>query len=324
MLSDSFSRQFSYLRLSLTEVCNFKCNYCLPDGYHCDTPKSELKLSEIALLARCFADLGTNKIRLTGGEPSLRKDLVEVIEICSQTEGIEHLAMTTNGFKLAKHAKQWRQAGLNHINISVDSLDPRQFAAITGTNSFVKVMAGVDEALNQGFRSIKLNAVLIKQLAKHGFEQYLNWIKHRPVEVRFIEVMEIGANPEYFEQHHIAGTGFKQQLLSRGWQAQIRAHNAGPAEVFYHPDYAGKVGLIMPYAKDFCSTCNRLRVSSQGRLHLCLFGEEGIELRDLLNSPLQQAALTQRIEQALLSKKGTHFLHDGNTGATPHLASIGG
>ncbi|UPW20407.1 GTP 3',8-cyclase MoaA [Agarivorans sp. TSD2052] len=324
MLSDSFDRKFFYLRLSLTDVCNFKCDYCLPDGYHCETPHANLSLSEIELLARCFAKLGTNKIRLTGGEPSLRKDLVEVMQICSQTEGIKQLAMTTNGFKLASHAKRWKEAGLSHVNVSVDSLDPRQFELITGTKTFSKVMRGVDEALNQGFEAVKLNAVLIKHMAETNFIKYLEWIKHRPVEVRFIELMQMGDHPEYFEQHHIAGDGFKTLLLRQGWEQQIRAHNAGPAQVFHHPDYAGKIGLIMPYSNDFCASCNRLRISSLGKLHLCLFGEEGVDLRDLLSNSAQQDQLMQRIETALQTKKVSHFLHDGNTGATPHLASIGG
>ncbi|WP_427981777.1 GTP 3',8-cyclase MoaA [Agarivorans sp.] len=324
MLSDAFNRQFFYLRLSLTDECNFKCNYCLPDGYHCEAPKQNLSLSEIERLAASFASLGTNKIRLTGGEPSLRKDLTEVMEICANTPGIKQLAMTTNGFRLASQAKRWKQAGLSHINVSVDSLDPRQFELITGTKTFTKVMAGIDEALNQGFSAVKLNAVLLKAEAQQTFEKYLQWIKQRPVEVRFIELMQMGERPEYFAQHHINGAGFKQYLLREGWEQQIRAHNAGPAQVFHHPDYAGKIGLIMPYAKDFCATCNRLRVSSQGKLHLCLFGEEGVELRDLLQQPEQQAALCQRIESALQTKKVSHFLHQGNTGATPHLASIGG
>ncbi|GDY25733.1 MULTISPECIES: GTP 3',8-cyclase MoaA [unclassified Agarivorans] len=324
MLSDSFSRKFFYLRLSLTDVCNFKCNYCLPDGYHCDTPHTNLSLSEIEQLATCFSRLGTNKIRLTGGEPSLRKDLVDVMNICSNTTGIKQLAMTTNGFKLATHAKRWKEAGLTHVNVSVDSLDPRQFELITGTKTFEKVMAGVDEALAQDFTAVKLNAVLIKHMAKQNFRKYLDWIKDRPVEVRFIELMQMGDHPEYFDKHHIAGDGFKQLLLNEGWEQQISAHNAGPAQVFHHSDYAGKIGLIMPYSKDFCASCNRLRVSSQGKLHLCLFGEEGVDLRDLLQDPIQQAQLSQRIETALQTKKVSHFLHDGNTGATPHLASIGG
>ncbi|BEU03136.1 cyclic pyranopterin monophosphate synthase [Agarivorans sp. OAG1] len=324
MLSDSFSRKFFYLRLSLTDECNFKCNYCLPDGYHCETPHSNLNLSEIAQLAECFAKLGTNKIRLTGGEPSLRKDLVEIMEVCANTKGIQQLAMTTNGFKLANNAKRWRDAGLTHVNVSVDSLDPRQFELITGTKTFTKVMAGIDAALEQDFTAVKLNAVLIKQMAQQNFRKYLEWIKDRPVEVRFIELMQMGDQPDYFHKHHVAGSGFKQLLLNEGWEQQIRAHNAGPAQVFQHPDYAGKIGLIMPYSKDFCATCNRLRVSSQGKLHLCLFGEEGVELRDLLQNPSQIDVLSKRIEDALQTKKVSHFLHDGNTGATPHLASIGG
>ncbi|ART79521.1 GTP 3',8-cyclase MoaA [Oceanisphaera avium] len=323
-LKDAHARKFQYLRLSITDVCNFKCQYCLPDGYMPDGRKSFLTVSEIAHLTRGFAAMGTTKVRLTGGEPSLRKDFTHIIETVANTSGIEKVAMTTNGYRMAKFASQWREAGLDAINVSVDSLDPRMFHQITGQNRFHEVMAGIDAALEAGFKQVKVNAVLMRGLNDNGLGQFLAWIKDNPIQLRFIELMQTGEMDELFARHHVRGSVIKEQLLQQGWQQKLRAHNDGPAEVFVHGDYCGEIGLIMPYAKDFCATCNRLRVSSLGKLHLCLFGDYGVDLRDLLSDASQITALQVRLQEALLDKKATHFLHQGHSGMTPHLASIGG
>ena len=158
----------------------------------------------------------------------------------------------------------------------------------------------------------------------HQLDTFLNWIQHRPIQLRFIELMETGEGSELFRKHHISGQVLRDELLRRGWIHQLRQRSDGPAQVFCHPDYAGEIGLIMPYEKDFCATCNRLRVSSIGKLHLCLFGEGGVNLRDLLEDDTQQQALEARISAALREKKQTHFLHQNNTGITQNLSYIGG
>ncbi|WP_319781574.1 GTP 3',8-cyclase MoaA [Oceanisphaera sp. IT1-181] len=323
-LEDAFARKFQYLRLSITDVCNFKCQYCLPDGYKPEGRKSFITVAEIARLTRAFAAMGTSKVRLTGGEPSLRKDFTQIIETVANTPGIEKVAMTTNGYRMAKFAKEWRQAGLTAINVSVDSLDPRMFHQITGQNRFHEVMAGIDAAVEAGFTQVKVNAVLMRGLNDGDLGQFLGWIKHNPIQLRFIELMKTGEMDELFDRHHVRGAVIKAQLLQQGWQQKIRAFNDGPAEVFYHPDYQGEIGLIMPYSKDFCASCNRLRVSSLGKLHLCLFGDYGVDLRDLLTDDSQIGSLQQRLSDALVDKKATHFLHEGHSGMTPNLASIGG
>ncbi len=150
------------------------------------------------------------------------------------------------------------------------------------------------------------------------------WIQPRRIQLRFIELMETGEGSDLFRRHHLSGMVLRDELLRRGWIHQIRQRSDGPAQVFCHPDYAGEIGLIMPYEKDFCATCNRLRVSSVGKLHLCLFGEGGVDLRDLMAEDQQQAALEARIAEALTHKKQTHFLHQGNTGITQNLSYIGG
>lgn len=323
---DKFQRKFYYLRLSITDVCNFKCTYCLPDGYKPSGQKNSsfLSLPEIKRVVTAFADCGTSKVRITGGEPSLRKDFTQIIETVAQTKGIKKVATTTNGYRMAKQVDAWQNAGLTNINVSIDSLDPRMFHQITGENKFTEVMAGIDRAFEVGYEQIKVNVVLMKDLNHNQLPAFLNWIKDRPIQLRFIELMQTGEMDELFQRHHVSGVAIRNQLIANGWILKVRAANDGPAQVFVHPDYQGEIGLIMPYEKDFCQSCNRLRVSAVGKLHLCLFGEQGVELRDLLQQDEQESQLIERIQTQLENKSISHFLHDGNSGMTPHLASIGG
>ncbi|TMM47879.1 GTP 3',8-cyclase MoaA [Colwellia ponticola] len=323
MLTDNFGRRFSYLRLSITDVCNFSCTYCLPDGYQCDQPRDFLSLTEIQRIATAFAELGTEKIRITGGEPALRKDLPDIIRLCKETAGIKKVAITSNGFKLPEHLPQWLDAGIDAINISIDSLDPRKFHAITGHDKLETILKGIDMAVADGRASVKVNTVLMREYSGKDIQSYLNWLKDTPITLRFIELMQTGDNKEFFDAQHVQGARIKQNLILDGWLPVIQHKSAGPAQEFYHPDYQGKVGLIMPYSKDFCNSCNRLRISSSGKLHLCLFGDEGLSLREELQSD-DSAPLQAKIVSLLGDKKATHFLHEKLTGATKHLAMLGG
>ncbi len=324
-LVDPFQRQYYYLRLSITDQCNFRCNYCLPDGYRPEANKPQfLSLSEIDYLARAFAAMGTEKIRITGGEPTLRKDFLPIAETLAQIDGIRQLALTTNGYRMAKDVAAWKAAGITSINVSVDSLDPKMFHQITGINKFDEVMRGIDLAFEVGYQKVKVNSVLMKDVNDSEFSQFLAWIKDRPIQMRFIELMQTGEMDGFFQRHHLSGQLLADKLLENGWQLQQKSRTDGPAKVFRHADYRGEIGLIMPYEKDFCASCNRLRVSAKGKLHLCLFGEEGIELRDLLQSAEQQPLLQARIFAALQGKREHHYLHQGDSGVRAHLASIGG
>lgn len=328
-LQDNFGRRFHYLRMSVTDVCNFKCTYCLPDGYQPvgkgkDRKHQFLDLLEIEHLVSAFADVGTQKIRITGGEPTLRRDFTDIVRLVADNDKIKTLATTTNGYRLAQHAQEWYDAGLRRINVSVDSLDPRMFHQITGENKFDAVMRGIDAALEAGFERVKVNAVLLKDLNDKDLPKFLNWIKHTPIDLRFIELMETGLGRDYFQAHHLAGNRIRQYLENQGWHYDQPSVEDGPARNFSHQDYQGRIGLIMPYEKNFCASCNRLRVSANGKLHLCLFTESGMDLRDLLQSPQQKPQLIERLQQQLHQKKETHFLHQGVTGVTQHLASIGG
>ncbi|MEI6897345.1 MAG: GTP 3',8-cyclase MoaA [Psychromonas sp.] len=323
-LKDNFNRKFEYLRLSITDECNFKCNYCLPNGYQRSHDNEFLSQQEVIYLVQAFVELGTKKVRITGGEPSLRKDFSAIIQSIATIKGIEKIATTTNGYRLKKDAQQWFDAGLDAINISIDSLDAKTFHLITGKNIFQKVMDGVQACISVGYKQVKINSVLLKGLNDIDLDVYINWIKNQPIQLRFIELMQTGDNGEFFDQYHRSGLWIKEKLLAQGWSQKETLSHDGPAQIFSHPDYQGEVGLIMPYSQDFCKSCNRLRVSSTGKLHLCLFGEQGIELRDLLKHSGQKELLKQRIILALEDKKETHYLQSGNTGITPHLASIGG
>lgn len=322
MLEDKFGRRFHYLRLSVTDVCNFSCDYCLPDGYQCESDRDFLSLDEISVMTQAFAQMGTSKIRITGGEPSLRKDLPDIIRQCAQTPGIEHVAITTNGFKLPDHLPAWIEAGIDSINVSIDSLDPRMFASITGHDKLETILRGIDLALDAGIK-VKVNAVLMRQFNLGELDHFLNWIKKTPLTLRLIELMQTGGNNQFFEDNHVSGTPIKQHLLQQGWGQIARGKTAGPAQEFEHNDYLGNIGLIMPYSKDFCASCNRLRITSKGQLHLCLFAEQGLDLRDYLKRN-DINGLKLELVNLLGDKEASHWLQDGYTGATQHLAMLGG
>lgn len=320
-LRDSFGRRFTYLRLSVTERCNFRCDYCLPNGYEGNEPQS-LTLSEIRALVQAFALAGTRKIRITGGEPGLRKDLPEIIRICSETEGIEQVALTTNGYHLERSLDSWLEAGLNQLNVSIDSLNPVRFADITGHDRLPSVLRGIDKALDAGL-PVKVNAVLMREFTQVDLTAFLSWIQDKPITVRFIELMQTGSQPVFFAEHRMRGEGLKLQLLEQGWLPKERSVHDGPALELTHPDYQGALGLILPYSPDFCSSCNRLRISAQGKLHLCLFGEQGYDLRPWMQSGSEEALLKE-LESRLALKHETHYLDQGKTGATRHFAMLGG
>jgi cyclic pyranopterin phosphate synthase len=320
-LHDNHGRRFTYLRLSITDVCNFRCHYCLPNGYQGDGEPQPLSLPEIQQTVAAFAALGTRKVRVTGGEPVLRRDLTDILRAISSTPGIEQLAITTNGYKLPQHIDSWAAAGLSQLNVSIDSLDARVFKAITGHDRLREILSGIERALELEL-PVKVNAVLLRD-QQDQLPQFLAWLRHTPVTLRFIELMQTGSQPDYFKRHHISGDVIRQQLLQQGWQALPRSPHAGPAQEYQHPEYAGRIGLIMPYSPNFCSSCNRLRISAAGKLHLCLFGEHGYDLRPLLQ-PQHQAELRQQLQELLQLKAAGHDLHQGNSGAIQHFAMIGG
>ncbi len=323
-LTDSMGRRFEYLRLSVTDVCNFRCTYCLPEGYRKSKGRAvELSVEEMRRAVTAFARLGLWKVRLTGGEPTLRPDFTEIARTVAAVPGIRRVAMTTNGYRLAERATEWRDAGVSAINISVDSLDPARFAAITGHDRLEEVLRGVAAARTAGFDSIKLNAVLMRGVNDDELAAMVAFVQDHDLSLRFIEVMRTNDNAAFYRQRHVAGQSVIARLEAAGWRQMERSAGAGPAIEYAHPDARGRIGIIAPYAKDFCANCNRLRLASDGKLHLCLFGDGGLDLRPLLQDD-DAATLEARIAALTATKAPAHRLHLGNSGATPHLASIGG
>ena len=323
-MRDSLGRRFPYLRLSLTDLCNFKCSYCLPDGYKRGACHDVLQLDELKRLVSAFVALGVWKIRLTGGEPTLRPDFISIAESIATIPGVKRLAFTTNGYRLPERAQAYFDAGLRAINISIDSLKAKQFKLITGHDRFHEVMLGVAACLEAGFQTIKINTVLLKGLNDDELDAFIDFVADKPISLRFIELMRTLDNQQYFETHHLRGGVVEETLLARGWSMAPRPVGAGPAVEFTHPNSRGSIGLITPYARDFCQTCNRLRVSATGDLHLCLFGDGGYSLKPWLQHDEQQPILRQKIIEQLAFKKSAHALHDNNSGVREHLASIGG
>ena len=323
-LNDAIGRRFEYLRLSLTDVCNFRCTYCLPEGYKkpCQRP-TELTVNEIRRAVTAFAQLGLWKVRLTGGEPTLRRDFEDVARAVVSVPGIRRVAMTTNGYRLAERAQAWRDCGINAINISVDSLDQARFAAITGHDRLGEVLRGIEAARDAGIDHIKLNAVLMRGVNDDELAAMVDFVTTRDLSLRFIEVMRTNDNAAFFDHHYVAGQSVIDRLEAAGWQRLPRIAGAGPAVELGHPHAQGRIGIIAPYARDFCASCNRLRMASDGKLHLCLFGDGGIDVRPLLAAD-DPEPLIARIRASIGTKAPAHRLHEGNSGATPHLASIGG
>ena len=319
-----FGQRFRYLRLSVTEVCNFRCTYCLPDGYRKSETVNFLSVDEAARLVSAFAGLGVGKVRLTGGEPTVRRDLTALIERIAGQPGIGKVALTTNGWNLRRDLPGWSRAGLTHLNVSIDSLDRGAFAAITGHDCLPDVLAGLDVAKALPLKSVKVNAVLLRDCLEQGFSAWTEFVRQRAISVRFIELMRTGDNQAFFERQHVSGSLLRDWLLARGWVPAVRGADDGPAVEFHHTDYAGRIGLIAPYAPGFCDGCNRLRVNARGQLRLCLFGRGGRDLRDLLASDDQKAALQRRIVDAMQFKPPSHALHLGDAGDTRNLAQTGG
>lgn len=322
MLIDPFHRRIAYLRLSVTDFCNYRCVYCLPDGYQSCGHPDELSLDEIAVLVRGFAESGTQKIRLSGGEPTLRRDITDIVRICAAAPNIEKVAITTNGHRLHKLYRPLLAAGVGQFNISVDSFNRDTFAKVTGKNALQSILLGIEQMLDAGCH-VKLNALLMKDSAAALLRDTLNFIKTRPVTMRFIELMRTGDNAELFAQAHISAAAIAAQLEREGWQKRERSPMAGPAIEFYHPAYAGGIGIIAPYSKDFCASCNRLRVTAGGKMHLCLFDSLNYDLRPFLQNA-DTSALKAQLQRLLVQKPASHHLHDSNPGIMRHLSQIGG
>ena len=328
ILKDSFGRSFPYIRLSITDVCNFKCGYCLPNGYQKNKSDNRkfLSIDEIRRLAKGLSELGVCKIRLTGGEPTVRKDFFEIIKILKNNKGIKKTVITTNGYKLDQIATQIAESGLNGINISIDSLDREIFKNITGHDRLPEILKGIEKLKKLNFKNIKINAVLLKNVndSEKDFNQWANYLKSTEIDLRYIELMQTGDNYDYFKKYHVSSKIFKNYLNNNGWIYQTLGRDAGPSLNYLHTQYKGKFGIIAPYSKNFCKTCNRLRITARGDLRLCLFGNTGISIRHLIQRDDQIEEFKDLILKQLNFKKESHYLELGETGIMNNLSSTGG
>ena len=321
MLIDKYNRSFNYLRLSITDLCNFNCKYCLPNNIKLKT-KNYLSLDEIYNLILVLSDLGIQKIRITGGEPTVRKDFLEIGQMISSFQAIKSLVFTTNGYKLSQIAEKTYNAGFNGVNISLDTLNKTKFSVITGKNYFFQVLNGVFSALNAGL-NVKLNVVLSNFFSLDDFENFYSLLKYKNLNIRFIEQMETNLiNKNYNE--NLNSKVLCHFLKNNGWKILIKNKTDGPANTFTHDNYLGKIGIINPYSSSFCSTCNRLRVSAVGDLFLCLFGGKMYPIRHFLKLANNTDELKTFLISKLKCKTYSHNLFDKQFGLMNHFSSIGG
>lgn len=308
-----------YVRLSLTDRCNYRCQYCMPqEGIDKKAHHDILSYEAYLKILRVMVDLGANKVRLTGGEPTVRKGLVSFIQALSDLEGITDLGLTTNGATLKTHAKALYDAGLKRINISLDSLNPQTFKALTRGGDLTDVLEGIQMAKQVGFDPIKINTVVIKGTNDHEMDDFVNLTKEG-FEVRFIELMPIGEAAEWSKDRFL-----KLSHLFDQRHDLVREISADTSvcQYYCHVDHGGLVGVITPLSDHFCSQCHKLRVTSDGMLKTCLHSEEEVDLKPFIDDPV---ALRHAVVTALDRKSPRHYLiEEGVSRSKRNMVRIGG
>jgi len=334
-MKDSHGRVIDYLRISLTDRCNFRCIYCMPEDGVCAMSHDEiLRIEEIEAIARVATRIGIKSVRLTGGEPLVRKGVVDLVRSLHDMPEIENISMTTNGVLLPQMAEELKEAGLSRVNISLDTLDAEQFKFITRVGRIESTLQGIDAALEAGFNPVKINAVTVRSL-NQDFLEFAKLSIDKPLHVRFIEYMPVG------ESSGSDGTGWgkadvipSEELLeiinARAAQAGLPAlepldgeHKPigwGPARYFAFPGAQGTVGFISPLSRHFCSECNRLRLTADGKLRPCLFSDKEIDVRAALREGGEDAVY-ECFLRALDLKPDEH--HD-KVGTERKMSQIGG
>jgi cyclic pyranopterin phosphate synthase len=300
----------------------------LPDGYKIDKSDNRtfINKEEIRRLAKALSELGVSKIRLTGGEPTIRKDFFEIIKIIKQNSGIKKTVITTNCFHLVKFSNDIIESGLDGINISIDCLNSETFKKITGHDRLSEILRGITALQKLNFRNIKINAVLLKGIndSEKDFNEWAQFIKNNEIDFRYIELMQTGDNLDYFNSYHVPAKKFTSYLNENNWIIQTFGKDSGPSKNYLNPKFKGKFGVIAPYSKDFCKSCNRLRITAKGDLRLCLFGNTGINIRHLMQKDNQIEELKDLILKQLNFKKESHHLELGETGLMKNLSTTGG
>nr|XP_058931349.1 molybdenum cofactor biosynthesis protein 1 isoform X5 [Kogia breviceps] len=324
-LTDSFGRRHSYLRISLTEKCNLRCQYCMPEEGVPLTPKADLLTTEeILTLARLFVKEGVDKIRLTGGEPLIRPDVVDIVAQLHQLEGLRTLGITTNGINLARLLPQLQKAGLSTINISLDTLVPAKFEFIVRRKGFRKVMEGIHKAIELGYNPVKVNCVVMRGLNEDELLDFVALTEGLPLDVRFIEYMPFDGNKWNFKKM----VSYKEMLdtLRQQWPEleKLPEEESSTAKAFKIPGFRGRVSFITSMSEHFCGTCNRLRITADGNLKVCLFGNSEVSLRDHLRAGASEEELLSIIGAAVGRKKRQHAGRAGSWHPKTVMGSIMG
>ncbi|RJP25885.1 MAG: GTP 3',8-cyclase MoaA [Candidatus Abyssobacteria bacterium SURF_5] len=297
-------RTINYLRISVTDLCNYRCIYCMPSGRVRRLPHSEiLSFEEIATVVRAAVPLGINKLRLTGGEPLVRKGVPKLVEMLARVPGIEEIYLTTNGSLLEKLALPLKRSGLTRINISLDSLRPDRYREITRGGDLEKLWRGIAAAEKAGFSPIKLNVVMIKGINDDEIEEIAALTFDRSYEIRFIEYMPLGPCDVSAQFVHVPAEEIKRRLAKLGALMPLPKWNSsGPAERFQLQGARGTLGFISAMSHNFCATCNRIRLTADGRLLSCLFSGQTVEVKSLLRSSAPPSRLKEAIQLAISLK----------------------
>jgi cyclic pyranopterin phosphate synthase len=327
VLTDAFRRPITYLRISVTDRCNLRCVYCMPEAGLPWIPKAEiLTFEEIERVVRAAAPLGVRSIRLTGGEPLVRRDLPRLVARLAAIDGIEDIALSTNGLLLADLASELRAAGLRRVNISLDTLREDRFTAIARRPGLNRVLAGIDAALAAGLGPLKINCVVMRGQNDDEVADFTAFTRERAVFVRFIELMPVTENAALQSDAYVPSGELLDRIAQGADLLPVAGPGGnGPARYYAFAGAAGAIGVISPLSHDYCETCNRVRLSADGQLKLCLFGDTGIDLRTPLRRGADAGDLGAIFTSAMAIKPERHHLDLGKpASAMRAFSEIGG
>jgi cyclic pyranopterin phosphate synthase len=310
-LIDKFNREINYLRISVTDRCNLRCVYCMPASGILQKSHSQiLSFEQIYKIVKIVAGLGINKVRITGGEPLVRKDLSFLIEKLKTISGLKELALTTNGIYLSDYAALLKKCGLDRINISLDSLIPEKFEMITRGGNLKAVLRGIESALAAGLSPLKINVVLLKGFNTDEIPAFVNLTKEIPIQVRFIEYMPTGLNYSSYNELFFSTKDAKDICTNIGKLIRIENIHSQTAEIFSIEGFCGTIGFISPLSEPFCNSCNKLRLTADGFLRSCLHSSKTINLKASLDKGVSEENLAGLIKEVVALKPEAHNLND--------------
>lgn len=319
---DAHGRNINYMRVSVTDRCNLRCRYCMPEGVDILPMSSLLSFEEITAICRQASLLGINRIKITGGEPLVRRNVSSLLPMLKKIPGIEQVTMTSNGILLGKYLPELKEAGLDAVNISLDTLDADRYRFITGMEGLNQVLLSIDQALAYGI-PVKINAVLMHGVNDQDWDSLISLAKERPIDVRFIEIMPIGAGSSF---EPVSNDSLLKEMKSRypEMKADRSVHGNGPAVYYHIPGFVGSIGFISAMHGKFCGSCNRIRMSAIGDIKPCLCYDDSVPVRKILREK-GEAAAGEAIRQAIRQKPKAHcFEHQGEITEQKKMIQIGG